>query len=292
MRFPIVMPKAATLCATVLLCACNADVTTDLTISPAEGLGAETLKLSVSEVRLLTDEDETLDGDGSGSSIDLMAYVDGGLYQASQFSVDLDASVIGVLVQFDDDATLSLADGGEYTLAVEEADDYADVDLEIDSESSSELIVTLELPFSLIAEGGDYTLHPVLRAVSSDDAASLSGEMSSAHLHGESCSASEVADGQVAAYLFQGSGKTPSDYYRNGTVASSVQPYASAPVSALADGTGYTFTFRFLPGGNYTVAVTCEADDEDPASLDGLDFIDSLSATLADGEDLSLDFPD
>lgn len=40
------------------------------------------------------------------------------------------------------------------------------------------------------------------------------------------------------------------------------------------------------------MAVSCEADAENPASLDGLDFIDSLSVALADGEDLGIDFPD
>lgn len=279
-------------CLAGLLCACEADVAVDLTTSPAEGAGATLLRLAVTSVELLAEDDESLEHDGPGDDFNLLAYTDGGLYEAASLSVDSESTVVGVKILFDDDATLDLDDGRAFDLAVEEAAAYADIDFDPGDDDGDRIIVTLELPFSLIGDSDGYGLRPVFRAVRAAEAANLSGTMSASYLYGRSCSDSDVSNGRVAAYLYEGADRTPSDYYLDDGVAASVQPYAAATVEAWSDGTGFSFSFYYLPSGSYTVAVSCEADEEDPESLDGLAFIDRASVTLEAGDDAAIEFPD
>src|SRR3546814_21094318 len=67
-----------------------------------------------------------------------------------------------------------------------------------------------------------------------------------------------------SVYLYQGK-VTADDIGGNGA-----QPYSSTNV--VADGSGaYRYTAAFLPEGTYTLALTCHADQDDPAANDDLD---------------------
>jgi hypothetical protein len=52
----------------------------------------------------------------------------------------------------------------------------------------------------------------------------------------------------------------------------------------------YTYSATFLPPGDYTVAFTCQGLNEDPALLDGLEFVGAQNVTVVADETAPADF--
>jgi hypothetical protein len=50
-----------------------------------------------------------------------------------------------------------------------------------------------------------------------------------------------------------------------------------------------TYVVRSLPAGTYTLAVTCDAQDDDPTTDDEIDFTETQTVELEEGEDLEQD---
>jgi hypothetical protein len=59
----------------------------------------------------------------------------------------------------------------------------------------------------------------------------------------------------------------PDDRDNNG-----VEPFATASVTTDQIGGSFSYILRFLPEGDYTLALTCLADDETPAEDEDLEF--------------------
>ena len=70
------------------------------------------------------------------------------------------------------------------------------------------------------------------------------------------------------------------------------EPLASADVKPDLNEQGqYGYRVAFLLPGTYTVALTCQADQDDPATDDPVSFGDGQPATIpADGGDVRVDF--
>lgn len=155
-------------------------------------------------------------------------------------------------------------------------DPFADVAFMFDQDDDEtvSVIVAVDVPLSLRFDDGnnEYRLDPVVRAMESGDEASVSGTVRSIP------AGAECSEG-VAVYAFEGDGIVPDE--RGG---GSVEPIASAPVAT--DG---SFTLRFLPDGDYTLAATCEAEEdngtEDRSDDDEIDFGDGEDVRLTAGED-------
>lgn len=168
-------------------------------------------------------------------------------------------------------------DGGLYGLDVPDNQLQLDTDFSIDDRGTTTLTLDVDLRRSLRApenSGDDYHLVPNLRLINDDDAGTISGTIPSAQL-GNGCVA--------AVYLYRGK-VTPDDIGGNGA-----QPYSSANV--LADGSGgYRYTAAFLPEGTYTLALTCDADQDDPADNDDPDFSDPEHADVKAGHTVTQNF--
>lgn len=161
-------------------------------------------------------------------------------------------------------------DGGMYGLDVPDNALELDTDFSIDNRGITTLTLDVDLRRSLRApqsSGDNYRLVPSLRLINDDDAGTISG----------SIPASRIGSGCVAAvYLYQGK-VTPDDIGGNGA-----QPYSSTTV--VADGSGaYRYTAAFLPEGTYTLALTCNADRDDPATNDDMAFSDPEHADVRAG---------
>lgn len=161
-------------------------------------------------------------------------------------------------------------DGGMYGLDVPGNELELDADFTIDDRGTTTLTLDVDLRRSLRApesSGGDYRLVPSLRLINDDDAGTISGSIPASRI-GTGCAA--------AVYLYQGK-VTPDDIGGNGA-----QPYSSTTV--VADGSGgYRYTAAFLPEGTYTLALTCDANQDDPAANDDLDFSDPEYADVRAG---------
>jgi len=68
-----------------------------------------------------------------------------------------------------------------------------------------------------------------------------------------------------------------------------VDPVVTGIVQQDQNG-AYTWSVTFLSPGDYTVALTCQALDDDAATDDEIVFGDSLNASVTDGRDTVVDF--
>lgn len=162
----------------------------------------------------------------------------------------------------DDDNYVQGLNGGVYPLDVPDDELDLDSDFSIDDHGTTKLTLDVDLRRSLRAPDGDsdhYRLVPSLRLVDDDDVGAISGTIRGA-LIGSGCAA--------AVYVYQGK-VTPDDIGGSGA-----QPYSSADVIAAGDGS-YRYTAAFLPEGDYSLALTCDADEDDPAGNDAIDFGDA-----------------
>jgi hypothetical protein len=123
-----------------------------------------------------------------------------------------------------------------------------------------------------------YILKPRgVRVVDVETAASISGEVDSALFNGNDTSpCNEKVDFNVGnvIYLYQGHGLDVVNLADNfdsdvdGSAAdTAIAPYASE-IIVEEDGT-YTYEIAYLAPGNYTLAFTCEAEEDDSEILDG-----------------------
>ena len=86
-------------------------------------------------------------------------------------------------------------------------------------------------------------------------------------------------------YLFQGENITPDDLDNAG-----VEPFATSPVFTNDD-SSFSYSLRVLPEGNYTMAVTCIGNDDDPATDEDLEFRNIVNIEVDAGESLDRDLP-
>lgn len=130
------------------------------------------------------------------------------------------------------------------------------------------------------SSGGDYVMRPTLRMVDNARVGSVSGTVDPALLADPSCTGGSA----VYVYPDPGTGVIPDD--RGGSGA---QPVITAPV-APGHGGPYSYRAAFLEAGTYTLAVTCQAASDDPATDDALVFAGTAPVTVTPHADAVHDF--
>jgi hypothetical protein len=178
----------------------------------------------------------------------------------------------GVRLLFDDqqsdDASVLDASGAQRALVITEGT-YADISLSVDEDDSTDeaLTLTLDLRQSLSFDEAQaqYELNPILRSVRTEDAGEILGTITT-----------ECA-GQSAVYAFRGDVE-PDDI--GGTGA---DPYLTT--SAF----NASYVFSFLPEGQYTLAVACNSEIEDPTVDDEIEFRGTQTVDLEEAESLQQD---
>jgi hypothetical protein len=121
-----------------------------------------------------------------------------------------------------------------------------------------------------------YKLRPVLRIVDNAEVGAIAGTVDNA-LVGEGCA--------PAVYVFSDAGTTPDDV--DGTPA---DPISSAEPKLNAETGHFDYTVGFLSPGEYTLAFTCDADGDDPAVSDELEFTGTQDATVVADQTTDVDF--
>lgn len=282
-----------TLLALPWLAACQAQLDVDLAVSRSPGLGA--VQLALPTVDLLDSDEAAHSFDGvQSTNIDLYAEDDAETLLPLAAIDDAAAHYRGIRARFDlGSATLTKADGTIVPLSLVAQPDYVAIDVKLDDDDQEALILSLELPFSLLdhtASGGDVELRPVLRAVLARDAAEIRGTIARSLVEASDCRAGRSAGSGVAVYAYAGTDVTPSDYFRSDTLVNAAQPIALASVDYDADDDAYRYALLHLEPGSYTLAWTCEADAEQPDADDNLQFRSTMSLSVASAASISLDF--
>lgn len=192
----------------------------------------------------------------------------------------------GVRLLFDEDqadnAFVTTTAGTEFPMRLV-AGDYAPLSFSVeDNKSNSDsftLMLDLRQSLSFDDNNDEYTLTPVLRAVDSSEVSRIEGAISVACPTGDSLS-------QGAVYLFDGEDVTPDDLDGSG-----VEPFATAPVFTSQVGDSFFYALRVLPQGDYTLAITCIGNDDDPATNEDLEFRNIINVQLDRSETITLDLP-
>ncbi len=137
-----------------------------------------------------------------------------------------------------------------------------------------------------LANGGSgtYMLKPALRLLNNEQVGQVAGSVS----HTLTLGAFSISSASCspAVYFYSGANVTPVDF----NTTFSEQPVTSATLSLNTDTGDYDYKAAFLATGDYTLAVTCAAND-DPSAVDTLTFSTAKNATVAVNTTSTVDFP-
>jgi len=157
----------------------------------------------------------------------------------------------------------------------------------IDDDDDIDLTIDFDLRKSVFYLGGnDYELRPSLRLVRTQESGTLRGTVAESLITDTRCNNGFGNDEGNLVYLFSGSA-TAIDIQ---SVAG--DPIATAVVSQSNSSQNYSFTFGFIPPGNYTAAFTCDGtrDISDQDNLFSMDFSNPENITILQGDSNDLSF--
>ncbi|MFH7325977.1 DUF4382 domain-containing protein [Desulfurivibrio sp. C05AmB] len=121
--------------------------------------------------------------------------------------------------------------------------------------------IDFDLRKSVVQDGtGDYKLRPTLRMVDNSEVGAVAGQV-------DVIGICETEDG-MAVYVFPEHDATPVDI----NIDEDRGPVLVAPVRFNDDEGEYRYRAAFLTAGAYTLALTCDADQDDPQADDELTF--------------------
>jgi hypothetical protein len=277
---------AAALAALALLGGCESHLSVDLTDGPTDGV--REVVLDITHVALLTSGGDivrlALDDPGP---VDLLLLRNGEAARLIQERQIAPERFVGVALDFASSGSFAtLDDGTEVTIDTPTSRTFADIDLTVDDFESELVLVDLNLRFSLVDTGtGTWDLVPRVRAVRPDIAGTVLGFVATALVESAGCRAGRPAGTGVAVYAFEGSGVTPADYVgQPGLVAADDVEFDPA----LGQ---YRYQLHFLPAGDYTLALTCQADDDDPTTDDAVTFEASADVSVPGAGTVTINFP-
>ena len=275
----------ATGAAVLLLAACEGRFSADLAADPPADPAINQLQVSV-----LGLEFRTSDGASStlefrvGEAVDLLDLREGAplrLFTSEELPA---GSYTGVRLLFDagEDATVVNTDGDVFPVVlIDGAFAPAEFTVEDNESSSEQLTLTLDLRQSLSFDDIDdeYTLTPVVRTVRTSQAAQISGTVTA------SCPAGTTLILGGAVYAYVGADVAPDDL--DGTAP---EPFATTSVTLDTDSGQFGYALRFLPGDEYTLALSCRGNEDDRLADDDLDFGDGVNVTVDAGAELLSNF--
>jgi hypothetical protein len=283
------MLRAAIILVVAALAGCESKVSVELgTQAPAQQIitqvlvnleGVEFRKSGGGTESLVFDEPEQVELIGLQGGNFSRLFTDEELSDGSYTGVRL------LLVDGEDnnDRNRVIVDGEEVDLALGTLTNFSEVDFTVDKDDSSSdtvvltLDLTLSLPFDEDADAETLTLTPVLRAVRSEDAGGVAGNVT------VNCPSNSA----LAIYLFSGNDITPDDQDQT-----EPNPYLTNAIRLSQTGPSTGYEFPFLPEGRYTLASTCRADEENPGANDDLDFRNVTQVEVEAETNVTQNIPD
>lgn len=269
---------AVALLAIAALTGCKAQIDIDLTAGPVED--AEQVVVQIEAVELRRSDNSIVRIEtANGEDADLLQYRNGQTLPLVSGHEIGATTFTGVrLIYADSGAYVRPADaddGDDFDLITPVEPPFATVDFTLKEDDTVRLLIDLDLRFSL-ADRRDtlnrYQFQPYLRAAVPEQTGSISGRITDRLINSIDCRRGRPDVGAgVAVYVF--SGGEPRDF-----LANAIGPIASSPL--LGSAGNYRYEVRLLTPGSYTVALTCDADRDDPLSTDTLVFTAEGSASV------------
>ncbi len=169
------------------------------------------------------------------------------------------------------DSYIVAAGGTEYELTIPSGDETGlqlNRGIRVPAGGSADFTVDFDLRKSVHLTGsGEYLLRPTLRLADNRLAGAIAGTVDAALV---------PAGCTPAVYVFSGTGIAPDDI--DGTPA---DPVTTAAVKLNNSNGEYRYKAAFLEAGDYTVAYTCQATADDPATDNTLTFAGTATVAVS-----------
>ncbi|WP_428309918.1 DUF4382 domain-containing protein [Hydrocarboniphaga sp.] len=293
----LMLAVATTLAA--LLSGCDdGKVGVELSADPAATTANRQIGVSIEAITLQRD-----DGSEDRIKLDDPVTVDLLLYNGRTFTL-LDAESLdagdytGIRLEYrnpqnDDGKDNYVIDGNgaRQALIVDADDAFTPLDLTVKKKGKTytlQLRIDLRLSYSENSNTDERHLAPVMRAVRDTKAAKVSGSVKDSLISGSDCKDGRNTGVGVTVYAFNklAEGTEPHDY--DGS-----EPRAIATTPITGSSGNWRYNLPLLPPGDYTLALTCNGDIEDPTELqsDEIEFLsDTHDVELGEGDDDDKDF--
>ncbi len=165
---------------------------------------------------------------------------------------------------------------------------------EVEEGTNTRIVLDVDLRRGLwkIPAENHYILVPALRVVETEEAGGVRGEVESSLLQQSGCTNDLGEDRGHAVYVYSEANAGAGDIHLNqsGQPLSLNNPVTVVPVRQNRNTGVYEYRADFLPEGNYTLALTCQALNDDPALQDGINFLAAENRTVEAGQTATLDF--
>ncbi len=284
------LPRFGAILLTLILGACEGTVDVQISATPPEDVNAAVLVVSGvslhkeggSTHQFTFDAEHELDmlslARGNATSLLEKAEVPAGNYTGLSLHLKAQSQTL--------DSYIESSDGGEISLTLNTgASARITRDFSIRDRRDTALTLLFDLRSSLLpgtSSSGDHLLVPHLQLMDTGQSGSVSGDISAELLREAGCPTLAAEQTGLVMYAFSGNGVVADDL-------DGIEPeaYTTALVrsSSSAD-----YVLGFLPQGDYTLALSCTADKDDPRSNQALEFIASRSVTVLSGSLQTLDF--
>lgn len=280
----------ALLLSSSLLVACEGAVNVDLSATPPEGVSAAIVRIDT--VRFLSDDGNNRDvqladdfqvdlnnlGRGGVQSLLREEDVGAGNYSGIELLLSADSDTLDSYISDSNGDTSLILRAGRKV--------QANTAFSINEEDNTSLTLHFDLRSSLLLNAtanGDREIAARLRLVKTGDSGTLSGNVATALLQQQGCDEDNDPSRGEVAYIFRGNAVNVDEL--DGVNA---EPLTTALVSR--DAAAADYVAAFLPAGDYTVAITCNADLDDPLRTDGIGFIANDTASVSAGSVTTLNF--
>lgn len=129
----------------------------------------------------------------------------------------------------------------------------------------------------------DYILRPTVRLIESAASGAVGGTVDATLI-------ASLGGGACSVYVYDGNNATTDDVYIPVNIAIPASQNNPVTTAKIATDGSNTYTASFLPAGDYTLAVTCDAVDDSAASDDTLTFSDAQNVTVVAGTTSTANF--
>jgi len=151
-------------------------------------------------------------------------------------------------------------------------------------------IVDFTLEFDLnkamtnpVGQAGYFLKPRGVRLVNNNEAGHITGTVLETLLIDNQCTPLSDSSVNVASvYMYEGADIVMATLEDNGGNENGSLPYTSTAVTFNSEQTSYNFEIGFIVTGNYTIAITCDIED-DPDVDEGITFITSQNVVVVSG---------
>lgn len=177
----------------------------------------------------------------------------------------------------------------QYTLAVpsgEQSGLKLKGDFLVAADTTTNFTIDFDVRKSIVDPQGnalaDFMLKPSLRLVNNLEVGSISGQVDYAQIRSTRSADETLANCEYegSVYVYAGADVTPTDLNVNNEEGN---PLMVVPVEADQDSVFYNYTAAFLPAGDYTIAYSCQ-DDNNEKNDDAIEFDGEQNVTVVANE--------